>query len=877
MAVAGRPAIKQNLQLSLHDSSTSHTALINCTGLRYRFNTLLGHINRAIGKLDAAKKYYQTAMELAQNMQTSEKDLSTLSFIYQQLCLHSSGNNTLPLKNLTPLLEEESLDTVTQITLHRAFGNISRSAADWHGAKSHFKTAIQLAKSHGHHIQAMECKAELGRAYRSSGCHSKALKRQKKLLEFALQRGDTFNVASACGYVGFTYYSMGEEYYDEAVKYLYCKLKLCKNELDDLAGYRWCLNNIGKVYLGLKKYEQCMKLFGESADIAKQQGNSLGVGTAYGNLGSACRAVGKHDDAVMYHKLYLQIAEKNSDTGGVAIMQRELILDHLHLYKAATDEDEKSSFLAQARNCAFQALKTSLEMRSRLKKEDDLLKIGNFEHNQAKILALLLFVIIQQGQYETALLLSELGRAHALADRITDKFKLDSSFHSNLLAIIGSDDQIVASSVATLLERVGQTIRGSKSHLLVYSMLDDPLQEGNMEGPLLYTWHVHQPPNSQGVQVHFKQAVLHLPGREKDYSGYITGLVREIQLSSSDTQLPTEPEQDDEAGSATVSRDIIRRKNPTSVRMRAPQPKKDRLEALYDLLIAPVSQHIFSHTQQGVRLIVIPHGFLFDVPFCALKSQGSFLIEKCVISISPSLYLLDVALQREKEWDQLPSSKEEINLLAIGNPEMPHHEIDQLPGAESEIKSIHSLLKNTTLLSGVSATKEVAMESLSKYSVVHLATHAIMEASLNDHLEADASDSSDVGDYSVKGCIILAKSNPQCSGVLTSLEIENLHLTPSCELVVLSCCNTARGKITGDGILGLSRALMCAGVTNILVTLWRIHDASTAELMKQFYQHYITSRDAAASLQAAMVHLIQENYSMERWAAFCCIGTRYGI
>ena len=840
------------------------------------------------GKIDDATTYYEKAKDLMKGKGATFDEHLALAFIYQQLCVYVNGNNDQPLKNLTPLLDDSSLGVVTQVVLHRALGNIYRSAADWHNAKTHFKIAIKLAKSSGHVCEAMECKAELGRVYRSSGCHSKALRRQKKFLDFAIKRGDTFAVANSCGFIGFTYYSMGEQYYSEAVKYLCSKLSLCKNELKDSAGYRWCLNNIGKVYLGLKKFDHCMKLFAESAEIAEQHGNLLGLGTAYGNLGSACRAVGNHSQAVKHHTSYLEIAEKNLDTGGMAIMQRELILDHLYLFRDEKDEVKRANFLAASRSFAFKALQTSLEVRSRLSKDDDILKIGNFEHNQAKIYSLLLFIIIQQEQYEAGLVLSELGRAHALADRIRDKFNVTSTFSESVLGIVGDNDELVPSALTAVLNKIGKLISGLNSHILVYSVLENPLSTQNTKETLLYTWHVQKALSSQGseVEVHFKQSVINMHSTEFSSSNlddYISDLMRGVQITEAEIK---EKKASILSTCNLLSRDIIRRKNPAlltnnrpklSQNLRPETPKGDKLEGLYDLLIEPMSQFIGTGSnQKDTRLVIIPHGFLFGVPFCALKTKGTFLVEKFVICLSPSLYLLDIGLERQAKWAKLSSDKKEVKVLAVGNPTMPLNDIAQLPGAEQEVKKISAILKGTHLLCGESATKKAVCDGFPHFPVIHLATHAIVAASLSDHLAAAESDAKidpyDVGDYSTKGAVILARSDSHCSGVLTSSEIEKFCLDSSCELVVLSCCNTARGKITGDGILGLSRSFMCAGVRNMLVTLWPIVDNSTALLMEHFYCHYATSHDAPAALQASMLHLIHNHYKPENWAAFCCIG-----
>lgn len=838
------------------------------TGIQYKFYLLLGHINRAIGNLDAASVHYQKAKGLAENMKAN-KDCIVLAFIYEQLCIYGKGDNNEPLNNLKPLLEDSSLCNTTRVVLHKALGNIYRSAADRHNSVAQLQMAVEVAQSNGDVSKAMECKAELGRAFRSSGCYSEALKCQKLFLEYAKGRGDTASVANACGYIGFTYYSMGKQHFDDAVKYLYCKLKLSKDELQDSAGYRWCLNNIGKVYLALKEYNLSIQLFIESSEIAKQLGITLGLGTAYGNLGSAYREVGKHGSAIKYHQLYLEIAQKNADIGGVAIMQRELILDHLCLYEEEKDSEKKAAFLTEAGVYGFKALKTSLEIRARLSKEDDALKIGNFEHSQAQIYSLLLFIVIEQGQYEAGLVLSELGRAHALADRIKDKFRVSSSFLEHVLATIGSNNEIVPSALCTILKKIGMVIAGSNSHILVYSVVENPLHKSEFK--MLYTWHVQS--ISDECKVHFKQSVMAPNMNQSDdalVDDYISSLMRDVQLSEEHSATQAVGEQDVDL---LVSRDIIRKKLPA--------PKMDKFEELYDILINPMSRYLHDGSyHQGTRLIIIPHSFLFGVPFCALKKQGKFLVEEFVICLSPSLYLLDIGLQREREWSK-SYSRNNMHVLAIGNPKMPEDGISQLPGAEREVNSIRSLLKDTTVLCGVNATKKAVLDGFSKHSVIHLATHAIVEASLADILASEVGDEKvdtyDIGDYSIKGAIILAKSDSQCSGVLTSVELEELSLEPTCELVVLSCCKTGRGKITGDGILGISRSLMCAGVMNMVVTHWPILDESTSLLMEKFYGHFAESRDAPAALQLSMLHLIQKQYSVKQWAPFCCFGMRHNI
>ncbi|MEG4327997.1 CHAT domain-containing protein, partial [Microcoleus sp. herbarium5] len=92
------------------------------------------------------------------------------------------------------------------------------------------------------------------------------------------------------------------------------------------------------------------------------------------------------------------------------------------------------------------------------------------------------------------------------------------------------------------------------------------------------------------------------------------------------------------------------------------------------------------------------------------------------------------------------------------------------------------------------------------------------------------------------------------------------------ELVVLSACNTGRGKITGDGVLGLSRALISAGVPSIIVSLWLVPDEPTAELMAEFYRQLQLNPNKAQALRQAMLMTMKMHPTPQDWAAFTLIG-----
>jgi CHAT domain-containing protein len=122
----------------------------------------------------------------------------------------------------------------------------------------------------------------------------------------------------------------------------------------------------------------------------------------------------------------------------------------------------------------------------------------------------------------------------------------------------------------------------------------------------------------------------------------------------------------------------------------------------------------------------------------------------------------------------------------------------------------------------------------------------------------------------LKSAIALAPTNTD-NGLLTAEEILQLKLNAS--LVVLSACNTGSGRITGDGVIGLSRSLFLAGTPSVIVSLWAVPDAPTQELMTEFYRQFKLTGDKAQSLRQAMLQM-KEKYpdAPRKWAAFTLIG-----
>lgn len=124
---------------------------------------------------------------------------------------------------------------------------------------------------------------------------------------------------------------------------------------------------------------------------------------------------------------------------------------------------------------------------------------------------------------------------------------------------------------------------------------------------------------------------------------------------------------------------------------------------------------------------------------------------------------------------------------------------------------------------------------------------------------------------------ILEPENPLFSSLLLAdgrlflHEIFDLEL--NADMVTLSACNTALGKLTrGDEIVGLCRGFIYAGTPSIIATLWSVLDTSTTELMVKFYEALKTGKSRSESLREAQLETAQKHPHPYYWAPFILIG-----
>ncbi|WP_333066816.1 MULTISPECIES: CHAT domain-containing tetratricopeptide repeat protein [unclassified Microcoleus] len=635
----------------------------------------------------------------------------------------------------------------------------------------------------------------LGATYFYLGNSAKAIEYSQQSLAIARSMKNRHGEGAALGNLGIVYRSVGN--YAKAIEYSQQLLAIARS-IKDRQSEGAALSNLGIVYRSLGNYAKAIEYIQQELAIAREIQDHLGEGAALGNLGVAYLSLGNYAKAIEYIQQLLAIARsiKNRNDEGVALNNLGAAF-----FKAGNP--------TEAEKMLVNAIQVWESMRQMLG-SNDANKVSIFE-GQAMTYRLLQQVRVAQNNPIAALEIAERGRARAFVDLLTERLSS------------GSTNPVITE--APNQEQIRQIAKAQNATLVQYSIIYENFQiQGKQVGreSALYIW-VIQP------------------------TGEIT--FREVDLKPLWQQ-----------HNASLASLIVGNQEFLAVRSRSSlgstQPQAD-LPTLHQLLIDPIASLL--PKDPNARVIFIPQGSLFQVPFGALQdSGGTYLIEKHTILTAPSIQVLDLTRQQRQKLAQKPANSSRA--LVLGNPTMPSvslslgepkRQLSPLPGAEAEARAIAPLLK-TQAITGAQGTKAQIVQKMPQASIIHLATHGLLD------------------DVRGLGSAIALAPSGSDDGLLTAEEIFDMKLQAN--LVVLSACNTGEGRITGDGVIGLSRALISAGVPSVIVSLWAVPDAPTSELMQAFYQNLQNNPDKAQALRQAMLTTMKTHPQPRNWAAFTLIG-----
>ena len=268
---------------------------------------------------------------------------------------------------------------------------------------------------------------------------------------------------------------------------------------------------------------------------------------------------------------------------------------------------------------------------------------------------------------------------------------------------------------------------------------------------------------------------------------------------------------------------------------------------LYTELISPILRFI-AHCN---RLIIIPDDELNYLPYEALRDDNNhYLIESFSIQYQYSTALLNTRSEKKDV------SQYKILAFAPFTTDA-SNDFEVLKYSGREVESL-----NGKTFIGKDATKENFLNTVNHYEIIHLATHA----SVNDQSP-------------LQSFISFYPAGHDTSYRLYAQEIYNLRLN-SARLVVLSACETGTGQLVrGEGLMSLSRAFAYAGCSNIITTLWKAEDKTTAFITGRLHFYLRRKYPEDQALRKAKLDLLESREIEPRfktpnyWAHLVFIGS----
>lgn len=272
---------------------------------------------------------------------------------------------------------------------------------------------------------------------------------------------------------------------------------------------------------------------------------------------------------------------------------------------------------------------------------------------------------------------------------------------------------------------------------------------------------------------------------------------------------------------------------------------------LYGLLIRPIRQYL--PAGDNGLLTIVPHGPLFRVSFAALQDEkGQYLIERYRVHYTPAIGVLQFTARARTAAPK--------QALLIGDPGALKSESGEamppLPWARKEVAEIAATLPQGAphVLVDADANEASVRAKLEGMDLIHFATHGVIQQqrSLTSYLALRGGNDNAARFGAATPSTIDASND----GRLTAEEVYTLQL--QARLVVLSACSTALGPMTGDGVIGFTRAFLYAGASSVIATEWDVPDEAGYELMRRFYRHRTAVPGAESlALRAAQVGVIQ--------------------
>lgn len=820
----------------------------------------LANVHGSLGSYTQGLEFARRSLKLAEE---SGDRLGTAA------ALNSMGNIIDWLGDTSSALEHyrRSLAIATEIKdpwllpiLHNNIGLMYKSQGDSMRALEYIQTSLRLAEESKDSGSILRALHNIGIVHAGQGNYEQAFEYYEKSLALAEQLGAKGLIPAVLGNMGLSHSKRGN--HAPALEYHRKALERAQ-EIGDKEVIAGSLNNIGDVYGNLGEYARALEYFRKGLALAEEMGNRVLIANAYIDIAEAHLLLGEPRKAV-------EFAERSAALYRQAELPDQLVYPLTLLGKAhlALGESEP------ARRPLLEAISIVERLREQVAGGER--DRQRFFETQVGPYYVMVELLLARGDDFGALTYAERAKGRVLLDVLSGG-RVD--INKAMTAEEQARERALGGEVSAINSQIFREKSQPQPDAARLKELDARLHKARLEYESfqtgLYAAHPElrlrrgeSPSLTQGELVALlpdaKTALLEfVVGEEASYLFAVTRAeptgasvkVKSYRLNVKAKDLAARVE------------DVHKRLSERNLDF------GERARALYELLLGPAREQLRGRT----LLCIVPDGVLWELPFQALQPRdGVYLVEDHAVFYTPSLSVLH-------GMERLAGRERRLNagggrapvLLAFGNPSLGRHTVEfvksvyrdeklgPLPEAEREVKALEEFYtpSRSRIYVREEAREERAKAEVGGYRVLHFATHGVLD------------DRNPMYSH-----VLLSQAGPGAAedGLLHAWEVMKLDL--KADIVVLSACQTARGKLgAGEGLIGMGWALFVAGSPTAVLSLWKVESSSTAELMVSFHRNLTAQgagRSKAEALRAASLELMKDRRFRHPfyWAGFVMTG-----
>jgi CHAT domain-containing protein/Tfp pilus assembly protein PilF len=635
-----------------------------------------------------------------------------------------------------------------------------------------------------------------------------------------------------------------------ALKYYQQALQL-QRDVHDRDGEARTLNNMGLVYADLEQPDKALDCFQQALTIWRALGDFSDEAHALDNIGRSWGGSGDKEKARSYYLQALPLARAASQPLDEAKIFYDLMLiQH-------TPQPALAVFYGK------QAINLLQQVRSRMQGLDKSLQ-KSFLNSQSDYYRVLASLLIAQGRLPEAQQVLDLMKEQEYSDYVRgetgkslDPLSLTPAEQQARADYEKSTAQIVAigEQWSQLRRNKARTPEQDKEYQQLSDQIDAASKGFNdYFGRLFSTLGNNSETANRQVETvkgsvsALRQIIARMPHTVALYTLTGTDRYSVIVITGS-----IEVAREYLISAADLNRKIAEFEQVLRDPHRDPKPLA---QELYAILIGPIAPDL--EQAKAETLVWSLDGVLRYIPIAALYDGNKYVVEKYnTVSITPASipHLADIPDTSNLSAAAMGISRK----YEEGLPALPAvaTELDEIV-SDSKNKNAHGALPGTILLNG--AFTEKAMEDLldHSYSVVHIASHFVFKP----------------GDDGASYLLLAGKDTDSAGFHLTvagfrdnsRLALENV------DLLTLSACETGMGGSAGNGqeIDGLGTTAQIRGVKAVISSLWEVNDASTGELMADFYRLWAGGQGKigkGAALRQAQLNLLNGKVTPQSSAA----------